>query len=110
MEVHTTRGPGFLESTYEQALAVELQHRGIPFTRQTAMEIAYKGVNVGAKRIDFLVDGCLVVELKAVDSVLPIHMAQLRSYLVAMGLDLGLLVNFNAVHLRTGIRRVVNLK
>src|SRR5687768_13964275 len=84
MEVHTTLGPGFLESTYEQALAVELQHRGIPFTRQTAMEIAYKGVNVGAQRLDFLVDGCLVVELKAVDSVLPIHMAQLRSYLVAM--------------------------
>ena len=79
MEVHTTLGPGFLESTYEQALAVELQHRGIPFTRQTAMEIAYKGVNVGAQRLDFLVDGCLVVELKAVDSVLPIHMAQLRS-------------------------------
>ena len=89
---------------------MELQHRGIPFTRQAAIEIGYKGVSVGEQRVDFMVNGCLVVELKAVDSVLPIHMAQLRSYLVAMGLDLGLLVNFNAVHLRTGIRRVVNLK
>lgn len=110
IEVHSTLGPGFLESTYEQALAVELERRAIPFTRQTAIEIAYKGVNVGEQRVDFLVNRQLVVELKAVDALLPIHMAQLRSYLVAMQLDLGLLVNFNAVHLRTALKRVVNLK
>jgi GxxExxY protein len=84
MEVHSGLGPGFLESTYENAFAVELASRGIPFERQAAVAVTYKGVAVGQQRVDFVVKGCLVVELKAVESLLPVHMAQLRSYLVAL--------------------------
>lgn len=109
LEVHSTLGPGFMESTYENALAVEFGRRGVGFVRQAAVDIGYKGVAVGQQRVDFLVEGDLVVELKSVEALLPIHMAQLRSYLVALRLELGLLINFNSVHLRTAIKRVVNL-
>jgi GxxExxY protein len=109
MEVHSALGPGFLEATYENALAVELMSRGVAFVRQAPVEVAYKGVAVGQQRVDFLIDRVLVVELKAVEGLLPVHMAQLRSYLVALRLELGLLINFNCEHLRAGIKRVVNL-
>lgn len=109
IEVHRHLGPGFLESVYEEALSQELRLRGVPFTRQPAVEVGYKGHAVGIERLDFLVGQRLVVELKAIEAILPIHLAQLRSYLVAMNLELGLLINFNAVHLRTAVKRVVNL-
>ena len=110
IEVHRHLGPGFLESVYERALCVELRRLGIPFVCQPVIEIAYKGEVVGEGRLDLLVEGCLVVELKAIDAIAGIHIAQLRSYLLATGHQLGLLFNFNVRRLRDdGIRRVVNI-
>jgi GxxExxY protein len=107
IEVHRILGPGFLESVYESALGVELGLRGISFIRQFPFSLDYKGQAVGEGRVDLLVAGCLPVELKTVDSVAPIHRAQLLSYLKALRLPLGLLLNFKAATLRDGIVRVV---
>jgi GxxExxY protein len=81
--------------------------RQIPFVRQKAVSIVYKGQSVGESRLDFLVGGCLIVELKAVEALAPIHQAQIISYLKATGLVLGLLINFNVPLLKDGIRRVI---
>ena len=107
LEVHRTLGPGFLESVYEHALAVEFRLRDIPFRRQVPVHVEYKGENVGEGRIDFLVDERLVVELKAADALHPIHSAQVISYLKATRQQLGLLINFNVALLRDGIRRII---
>ena len=104
--MHSVLGPGYLESTDEEALAVELGLRSIPFVRQAPLSISYKRKVVGQQRIDLLVDGDLVVELKAVESFLPIHVAQVMSYLKAGAFDLALLINFNVPRLKDGIRRV----
>ncbi len=108
ISVHRELGPGFLESVYESALCVELECLAIPYTRQVVVELGYRGRPVGEGRIDLLVDGFLVVELKAVETILPIHEAQVLSYLKATGHPVGLLINFNVVALRRGVRRVVN--
>ncbi|MFN8615821.1 MAG: GxxExxY protein [Dehalococcoidia bacterium] len=107
IEVHRTLGPGFLESVYESALVFELQTRGIPVQRQGVVEIGYKGQAVGESRLDLLVDRVLVVELKAVESLTPLHEAQVLSYLKALDLHLGLLMNFNSTNLARTIRRLV---
>lgn len=107
IEVHREIGPGYLESIYEQALAIEFTERQIHFSRQHPIHICYKGVAVGEGRLDFLVDNRLIVELKAVEALQPIHHAQVISYLKATDLSLGLLINFNAVTLAKGIRRVI---
>lgn len=107
IEVHRTLGPGFLESVYEEALAVEFALRGIEFRRQHAFALDYKGHPVGEGRLDFLVADRLVVELKAVDQIAGIHRAQLLSYLKALRLPLGLLLNLKAETLRDGIVRIV---
>jgi GxxExxY protein len=107
LEVHRILGPGFLESVYEQALAIELELRGVAFVRQVPVGLAYKDRAVGQARLDFLVDRSLVVELKAVEQLAPIHVAQVISYLKATGHPLGLLVTFNVTQLRRGLRRVV---
>jgi GxxExxY protein len=107
LEVHRALGPGFLESVYEESLAVELACRGIPFERQFPVVVEYKGRHVGEGRLDFLIDRKVVVELKAVDQLGEYHTAQVLSYLRATGCRLGLLINFNAVLLRAGMRRVV---
>jgi len=107
IEVHRLLGPGFLELVYEEALCVELGLRRIPFIRQAALGVDYKGHAVGEGRLDLLVGDALVVELKAVDALAPIHSAQLLSYLKATGYQLGLLINFNVPILRNGIKRVV---
>ena len=107
MEVHTVLGAGFLEAVYEQALAIELELRGIPFQRQFPIALTYKGQAVGEARLDFLVGGVLVVELKAVESIHPIHHAQVLNYLKATGHQLGLLMNFNVEHMRDGIKRII---
>ena len=107
IEVHRVLGPGFLESVYEEALAIELTLRGIPFARQVVASVGYKGRSVGEQRIDLLVADTLVVELKAVESLVPIHLAQVLSYLKATNLRLGLLITFNVGVLQRGIRRVV---
>ena len=107
IEVHRHLGPGFLESVYEEALVIELTLRGIPFERQRPVPVSYKERNVGEGRVDLLVAQELLVELKAVEALAPIHKAQVISYLKAMGLHLGLLINFNVPVLRAGIQRVV---
>ncbi len=107
VEVHTLLGAGFLESVYEQALAIELALRGIPFQQQFPIALSYKSQLVGEARLDFLVGGELVVELKAVESIHPIHQAQVLNYLKATKLSLGLLLNFNVELMRDGIKRVV---
>ena len=107
IEVHRHLGPGYLESMYEEALAIELELRGVPFERQKQIGVNYKGREVGQGRIDILVDGQLLVELKTVEALAPIHKAQVISYLKATDLHLGLLINFNVPVLRTGIQRIV---
>jgi GxxExxY protein len=109
IEVHRSLGPGFLESVYEEALCVELELRKMPFLRQLDIAVAYKGHAVGAGRIDILVDHAIVVELKAVEALAPIHQAQILSYLKSTGYQLGLLINFNVAILRDGIKRITTL-
>lgn len=110
IEVHRLLGPGYLEQVYEEALAVELKLRDIPFQKQMAIALDYKGQPVGQGRLDFLVDGCLVLELKAVESLHPVFNAQVISYLKTLQLPLGLLINFNVAILKNGIRRIVYTK
>ncbi len=106
IEVHRALGPGFLESVYEKALAYELRLRRVLFSQQHTIGVSYKGQMVGESRLDFLVDSCLVVELKAVEGLESIHTAQVLSYLKATQYSLGLLINFNVPILKQGIRRV----
>ena len=107
VEVHRVLGPGLLESIYEQALSVELGLRGVRFERQVPIAVTYKNVALGVARLDFLVAEHLVVELKACQGLLPIHCAQVLSYLKASERSLALLINFNVRLLRQGIRRVI---
>lgn len=105
--VHRHLGPGYLEKLYEQGLAIEFRLRGIAFERQKPVAVSYKGEKIGEGQLDFLVGGQLLVELKAVDSLAPIHKAQVVSYLKATGLRLGLLINFNVPVLKNGLQRVI---
>ena len=107
IEVHRLLGPGFLEQVYEEALCVELRLRGLPFERQKAVKVDDKGALVGEGRIDLLVGGRLVVELKAVKALAPIDRAKVISYLRATRRHLGLLINFQVAVLKDGIQRVV---
>ena len=107
IEVHRVLGPGLLESVYEEALCIELTDRGIPFTRQQRIDFDYKGRSIGEGRLDFLVGETVVIELKAVESLKDVHLAQVLSYLRMTGHRLGLLINFNVPVLKKGIRRVV---
>ena len=108
IEVHRALGPGLLESAYEQCLARELSLRDIPFQQQKALPVHYKGTQLDCGyRLDFLVADMVVVEVKAIDTLLPIHQAQLLSYLKLGGWKLGLLINFHVPLLREGIKRVV---
>jgi GxxExxY protein len=107
LEVHRALGPGFAESVYEEALAIELGKREIPFERQALVRVTYKGFAVGDGRIDLLVGGELVVELKAVEALATIHVSQVISYLKALDRPLGLLITFNTALLRDGVRRIV---
>jgi len=107
VEVHRVLGPGFFESIYELALDLELTLRGVPFVRQPPIAVAYKGRFVGEMRPDFLVAQRLIVELKTVDQLAPVHLAQALSYLRATRLRLALVINFNVPVLLRGVRRVV---
>ena len=107
LEVHRTLSAGFVESVYEKALAVEFAERQIPFERQKQVELTYKGRTVGEARLDFLVEGLVVVELKSVEALHPVHQAQVLNYLKATRLDLGLLINFNVTLLKDGFNRIV---
>ena len=108
IEVHRVLGPGLLESTYEMCLCRELSIRGIPFERQIPIPVEYKGVKLDCGyRADIVVDETILIEIKAVDSVLSIHDAQLLSYLKLGGWKIGLLINFNVELLKHGLRRRV---
>jgi GxxExxY protein len=107
IEVHRELGPGFLESVYEEAMAFEMGERGIPFERQFPINAVYKGREVGKGCLDFLVGGRLVVELKAIETVPPVQVARVISYLKAMNQPLALLINFNVPILKEGLRRIV---
>lgn len=108
IEVHRQLGPGLLESAYEDCLAYELRLAGIPFDRQKELPVRYKTAMLDcAYRIDLLVENSLIVELKAVDSLLPIHEAQVLTYMKLSGVHKGLLMNFNVPVLRSGIKRLI---
>jgi len=109
MRVHTALGPGLLESAYEACLLHELGKRGLKVLSQVALPVVYDGVKIDVGyRIDLLIEDVVVVELKAVEKLLPIHEAQLLSYLKLGGNKLGLLINFNVLHMKDGIKRMVN--
>lgn len=109
MKVHTILGPGLLESAYAACLAHELRERGLRVETQVPLPVTYKGVQLEVGyRIDLLVESRVIVELKAVEKMVPIHDAQLLSYLKLSGHKIGLLINFNVVQLKDGIRRLAN--
>ncbi len=102
-------GPGLLESTYEGCLAHELARRGLSVERQKPQPVRYKGLDLElGYRIDLLVEDCVIIELKAVDQLLPVHRAQVLTYLKLSGKTLGFLINFNVPLIKEGLRRIVN--
>ncbi len=108
IEVHRALGPGLLESAYQECLCYELKANGIAFGRQVALPVVYKSVKLNCGyRMDLVVDDRLVVELKTVEKILPIHEAQLLTYLRLSGVRTGLLLNFNTSVLKDGIKRMV---
>lgn len=109
IEVHRSLGPGLLESVYQKCLARELELQGVPYQEEVPLLAEYKGLTFeAAYRMDMLVADKVIVELKTVESILPVHEAQLLSYLRLSRLKLGLLINFNLPVLRNGVRRIVN--
>jgi len=108
VEVHRHLGPGLLESAYEACLAYELAGEGLEFVRQHPVPVRYKGVRIDCGfRVDLWVEGILVVELKAIDRLLPVHQAQVLTYMRLCEAPVGLLINFNVARLREGVRRFV---
>lgn len=107
IEVHREKGPGLLESIYQRCLAHELSLRHVPVVRELLIPVTYKDlVFEESLRLDLYVDRCLIVETKAVEKILPIHVAQLLSYMKLLNAPLGLLINFHEVVLKDGIRRL----
>ncbi len=108
IEVHRVLGPGLLESSYEECLCWEVKRAGLKVERQVALPVVYKDVELNCGyRLDIVVEGKLVVELKTVDRLLPIHEAQLLTYMKLSGIKTGLILNFNSVLLKDGIKRMV---
>jgi iron complex transport system substrate-binding protein len=108
-QIHTDLGPGLLETVYETILAKALEERGLKVERQKAIPIEYNGTRfVEGFRADLVVNGCVVVELKSVERLMPVHSKKLLTYLRLMDLRLGLLVNFGAPVMKSGIKRIVN--
>jgi len=109
IEVHKQLGPGLLESTYQACLCHELELKGISFECQKPLPLEYKGIKLECGyRIDLLVAGLVIVEIKSVEALAPIHEAQLLTYLKLTGIKVGFLINFNVVVLKQGIRRLVH--
>ena len=107
--VHSTLGPGLLESVYEQCLGYELEANNLAAQRQVALPVLYRNLRIdGGFRMDMVVGGLVLVEIKAVERILPIHEAQLLTYLRLSGLRIGLLINFNVTLIKHGIRRLIN--
>ncbi len=108
IEVHRVLGPGLLESAYEGCFCYELKANGVPHRRQVPLPVVYKSIKLDCGyRMDVVIDGRLVIELKTVDRLLPIHDAQMLTYLKLSGIRTGLLMNFNTPVLKDGIRRLV---
>jgi len=108
VEVHRLKGPGLIEGIYERCLIRELELRGIPTTSQRIVPIEYKGlIFEESLRFDLLVDDCLLLELKAVQEILPIHQAKLLSYMKLLNIPLGLVINFHELKLTDGVRRMI---
>jgi len=107
IEVHKHLGPGLLESVYESALCVEFKANSLPFKRQVGIPLYYKGELISEHRPDLIVDDKVIVEVKAVEALAPIHMAQLLTYLRVTSLHVGLILNFNSPTMKQGTRRVV---
>jgi GxxExxY protein len=108
IEVHRDKGPGLIESIYEWCLTKELELRGLPFVSQQIVVIEYKGfTREEPLRFDVLVDGCVLVEAKAVQEVLPVHKAQLLSYMKLLDIPVGLLFNFHEMKLTDGVHRLI---
>lgn len=108
-QIHTTLGPGLLESVYEACMVHELILQKIPVKSQHSLPVLYKGIKVDSGyRLDMLVDDCVIVEIKSTEHINPIHYAQLLTYLKLTNKRLGLLLNFNVLHLRDGIKRIIN--
>ncbi|HLG54242.1 MAG TPA: GxxExxY protein [Vicinamibacterales bacterium] len=105
--VHRALGPGFLESIYRKAMCIELESRDLAFEQERPVRVNYRGVEITGQRVDLIVEGLIVVELKAVVRLDEVHRAQLISYLRTTGLRGGLLINFRVAALRQGLRRVV---
>ena len=109
IEVHKKLGPGLLESAYEECLCCEMQLRGIEFKRQVPLSLNYKGVVLDCGyRLDLLVEDKVIVELKSIEGLEPIHEAQMLTYLKLRNAWLGLIINFNVIMLKDGVRRLVN--
>ena len=109
MTVHTELGPGLLESTYTACLRYELKQAGFQTATQVALPVVYRGVKLElGYRMDLVVEDLVVVEIKSVDGISPVHQGQILSYLKLSGKSLGLLINLNVVHLKDGIKRFVN--
>lgn len=107
IEVHTHLGPGYLETVYQRAFQIELELRGLSYVSEQPVRISYKERPIRGQRLDLVVEGAVLVELKAVESLQPVHVSQVVSYLKATGLRVGLLLNFNVRWMKDGIRRVV---
>ena len=108
IEVHRNLGPGLLESVYQQCLAHELSNNEIGFVLEHPIQVKYKGVSIDCGfRADLIIEKSIIVELKAVEKIVPIHEAQLLSYLKISGLKLGLIINFNVKLLKNGIKRMI---
>ena len=105
--VHRELGPGFLESIYRKAMCLELDARGLAYERERAVRVTYRGVEIPGQRVDLIIEGLIVVELKSVATLVDVHRAQLISYLRTTGLRGGLLINFDVRLLKDGIQRVV---
>jgi GxxExxY protein len=109
IEVHRHTGPGLLESVYEECLCYELSQLRLSFQRQVPLPVSYKGVKLDCGyKMDVVVDDAVIVELKTVERTLPVHTAQLLTYLKLSGKQVGLLMNFNEAVLRRGLKRLVN--
>ena len=109
LKVHQALGPGLLESAYEECLFYELQRKGLYVEKQKVLPLAYEGIKLAAGfRIDLIIEDKFIVELKAVDALNDLHMAQILTYLKLSQCKLGMLINFNTVFFRDGVKRVIN--
>jgi GxxExxY protein len=106
MKVHNTLGTGFQEVIYQRSLAIEMEKQQLPFDRELELKIYYEGIEVGTRRVDFLVDSKVIVELKALNTLEDVHLAQTLNYLEASKLEVGLLINFGTTKLQ--FKRLIN--